>query len=113
MGESTLLLETENVTTSDTSFTLSSTWDIYKIITITVEMYFAEPKNVKLITKNFITKCIRTDYPYATHRFVPSGTSAGEASFYIKFDDNKNSVILSKVSNKYNGARKVYIYGIL
>ena len=111
-GEATLLLETSNVTTSETSFILSDAWDKYKILTVTVEMNFTDTTNIHFFDKIFIIKTIRTDYDYIIYRAIPTGTATGEATLIIKFSDDKETVKLKKVSQSYNAARKVYIYGV-
>ena len=75
-------------------------------------MNFTDTTNIHFFDKIFIIKTIRTDYDYIIYRAIPTGTATGEATLIIKFSDDKETVKLKKVSQSYNAARKVYIYGV-
>ena len=108
-SQSRLLLDTTAVTTSEKIFTLEDDYTNYKELYLEVEMNFSSSSNISLFTKIIIVDTIRTDYRYQLIR----QTGSGEGSMAITFISNNNTdVKLSKVSNSYNGCRRLRIFGI-
>lgn len=109
-ASSKLLLDTTAVTTSEKIFTLEDDYTNYKELYFEIEMNFTPSSNIYFFTNIIRADTIRTDYGYVLTRNM--GTNS-EGTVTIRFiSDNNTDVKLKKISNVYNGCRRLRIFGI-
>ena len=111
-SQSRLLLDTSEVTYSEKIFTLEDDYTNYKELYFEVEMNFSNANDINLITNIIRVDTIRKDNNYLVYRQL--GSSSGYAAeLIIGFDSEKNTDIkIYKVSQVYNGCRRLRIFGI-
>lgn len=111
-GQSRLLLDTSEVTTSEKIFTLEDDYTNYKELYFEVEMNFSRTDDINLITSIIRMDALRKDIMYLVYR--QAGASSGyEGGLNVCFvSENNTDVKIVKFNNAYNGCRRLRIFGI-
>ena len=107
------MLDTTDVTTSFKDFELAQSYKNFKKLYIEVEMNFSDSSNIVFFCSEKYVATLQPNRSYGIHRQVGGGAQNFEGSCIFKILENDPTrLFIRKVSNTYNGCRRINIFGI-